>query len=1709
MTLVFDFGVPQISIQVDGIQVQARIQDVEDKPQHACREVTSATPRDNASETSEGDEHVPTVDELAKSFMRAEPDDEIRELEQELEARPEYMQESFASSSDGDEDGSAGMGAPLALPTYLRNILNTALDRLSLAINDIDIEVEDYSTKEDAGSARPSSSSPVSLNFHVHGIAIDSTVAPDTHADPPTTISAGTGRRRMRIEQICARLVSDVDNFVSMSKVSRPASPIIQRSVARGESSAPHESRASILSTYGNEFSLQIQQEDIKHEKEVAHQGDTSTPSIQASLASLQGKDEASAILPTSGSIGLEDSHYTVDEDRFADAASEDEMPDPGARASPSSPFHRASHYAQLSHSDILYDDDDGGMLEYALDNDLFDSRFENDPEVGLFQEQERSCSSEQRDDTPQHHQSLTESGTLDSKLLTVSALGHSFGPQSQMTSMSDLPTVSALGLSIAPPLQTDTSIQASDSDLVPPTSTNSPVVSEQTTIPEHATASQNESQPYQASPVPSVPLVSNDLEESQLFSHDEAESMYMSALSAAPHVPGSWDSSSSSSKSFASEDSVPVHDDMIAGSVLNPIVQEEEGCPTPRPGTPQSAYSSPQVARASTPVALTGVTRQSKLFLSIDEVTVWFPLRLDEQHHDDSNADLAPDASVFNFEPPKLGEDSIFAEMPGSFSNYAHSSSHRRKPSLEASVRKQAHAQHSQSVINTNSSQGKPGFSSSVRIDVGLVAGHMDISTGRIMYALFDRVLSAFTGVPRETEKSKGDKEALSESSKNIEVSIKEVSIAWLENILAESLLGGQSASRFLPLVPAGAILRASLGNIRLSSQARAMESKAKLQIGTFMLASLDQTIVFFQNSKPSSRRSALPHPEQLSHDIEIDYEHGKDHRITVVTRPVKVLFDLLKLDEALSSFGGFSGVLELSSSISSANTVSSPVVSTSHPRPRGVHFGDTPKPTMEVASSHKMVPKIQVQLGEVGFTLKGRSCAVQLQTTSVRVAVRGGNVRLKVSEVKLEGPYTTQDQTGAPLLVDVKSTTLNFLFAPEETDLAKLISMITPSKDPYENNDDILIDTLLRQRRKGSVLRLEVVGVGIRIFDLEELKSFESLGAEMARLSKVTKYLPDDDRPGLLTLASVRQLDAGIAISDQLGDVSIALHSASAAHVGVPALLALEIGQASIKHGNEVLLHELTKVQPHNQLPAIMLRMVGDEMEPVVKAKLFNVCAEYHVSTIMAALGLSDGTADDIALGIAASVATITGASSPKTLSRQSSETSSASDSHPKPLQVDLLLRDCAIGLNPRNLPSKALFVFADAHLGGHQAKQDYSITLELRKASIHVIDDISNLDEAVEHPRSNAPAFTSRWSLELQDMGYCLLSSISAAYVYVNIIGNNDESAQRMDIEFKNELFVLESCADSTQTLIAIINGLQPPMPPSTAEKYRPTIPLQQMMESFTGDALLADDIEEEEFMDNADLVEDEVPTNLEFVGSIYNSQSLPTNEELGDSMLGEDNLEAFVGSGNIRPLGDRGMLESFQEHYEVAEGEIEFNFNNDFFKETEADLQGKARKWDSAKNQYHLTNEFKTPEAPIKLRVRDVNIIWNLYDGYDWQRTRDIINQAVDDVEARAEERRKRAHEEDEEDDFVEEDFLFNSVWIGVPIKDEKGALARRINHDIDDLASETGSYATSTATRSTGATGRPGSATKSKRRLKLKRSKHKKIAFSLMGVSTLR
>jgi autophagy-related protein 2 len=137
------------------------------------------------------------------------------------------------------------------------------------------------------------------------------------------------------------------------------------------------------------------------------------------------------------------------------------------------------------------------------------------------------------------------------------------------------------------------------------------------------------------------------------------------------------------------------------------------------------------------------------------------------------------------------------------------------------------------------------------------------------------------------------------------------------------------------------------------------------------------------------------------------------------------------------------------------------------------------------------------------------------------------------------------------------------------------------------------------------------------------------------------------------------------------------------------------------------------------------------------------------------------------------------------------------------------------------------------------------------------------------------------------------------------------------------------------------------------------------------------------------------------------------------------------------------------------------------------------------------------------------VRDVHIIWNLFDGYDWVHTREVINKAVHEVETKAYERQSRLggqqiYEEEVEDEETIGDFLFNSIYIGIPANRDPGELTRAINEGLNDNATETESVATTAVTATTNRTARPHQP--KAKRLRLNRSKHHKITFELQGIN---
>ncbi|KAF2458188.1 hypothetical protein BDY21DRAFT_284675 [Lineolata rhizophorae] len=1800
VTVPADIYASGIVVDVDGVNVLAtalsddpsKLQRNDSKKRATARRAhrraaAAATPSssdDDAGNDAE-DDHIPTSKDMALSFLQDEPPAERAELAEALhhtqQQQSQLLSESVLSSStddDAEADADAlGTGTGLTLPGFVAAFLQGVADRLQVVIRNVNVQVSMDVPGGGAGVETPAlphkapqQDQRATFDFHVASVEMDGVAA-------ATSSSSSSSE-----EDGMARSGSD----------------------AIGE------------------------EEDLVQSRILA-------PSAAAASMTRSGGDEEGAEGNMAGSGGgsgrmpLEESVLTTDEDRFADVGDEDDdevleaEEGRGERrrvelGEEKAPFYHGLEESQLRESMF----DDNAVLDEVAreDADLVDSRFE-DSELAHSQLSQAPASHKA---SPSGHSDLPGPAYMHASSLSYPQQRRS-GRPSPAGSRSRSPKPASPRP--ASPCSQDVADDDDDGD----NSNTAPSLASTSQhmhppLPPAAGAAKDAGSDTDSS-ASSSSAAEEDLARSRLFSHEEAESMYMSALSragttassAARRVPGGWDSASEGSSEGSEGRAGRKRDaeaeergqmgprrDGVAPREMErqQAPREEAECETPRPRSPVAAGSTAaaseiamgrptieELGSCATASGLgKGALQTAKDVLLIDEVVVWLPGG-DEGEEDEGGSSSAPttdqaQSQVF----PEAS--TTFEDVPGSFSQYAEAGTswrrrasgageqRRRGASLRQSLYKGPAATQQQQQQSTSpklrpapasgggaAPERKPTRKDEFEVEVGAVQLKVDVAAGKLFFQMAQVMQTIMTSEEEEEGERRPEKEKKKAAAAStaemsgeeapdvltaVKIAVREINCSWLER-----LEGVSPTMRNFLRPPAAAysgadpeaILSLNVRGVDVHSKYTATSSSTRVDVSklTFGFPGGHDILCFSAESR--LRTSVRDLREPLEKDVSLSLARSPTRfDLHVNTLPLMLRLDVQRLDDALGAFGGLSGVLELGNSIASNSTLLAPPAPPkqgpppSGSKPRGVRFDNAPPPASPSSQAGPPAQppalKANVRIAGVGIALQGRTCGVSVQTSAVKAVSREKGVGLSIDEIKFSGPQAEDVTAAAPVVVaSVMNTRAEFLFSPEEKDLTRLLEIITPSRDKYENDDDILIDTLVRQRKKGSVLRANAENVSVEVASLQDLQLFNSLGEELAKLSTVTKYLPEDDRPGLLTLGSVANLDVRVAINSLVGTASVDARNFHVAHVTMPSLLAIEVGQVGLwRNEDEELVGEvLPQQQSADRLPMLMARMVGDEMEPTVKLKLFNVCLEYRVETVLALLGLnkdgSGATVEDVVVGMAGSVATITDRQlEPGRLSRQSSG-SSSEDSGPwakKPLHVDVLARDCVLGLNPRDVPAKGLFVLTNTRFAGNvpTGKEGMAGTLEVRKASMLIIDDVGNFVRGTVPPaaRSRADVFGSPQVADLCLRGFVSVNSISAAKASVNVV-ETSEGTKSVDLDLKDDLFVLETCADSTQTLIGILNGLKPPMPPSKELKYRTEVmPVQNMMASFTGDAFeepgdlpsppSSSDEDLALSMDQADTIDDELPTNLEFVGSFYNPGSLPSSEDVGDSML-EDDLAHIASPRRTREIGQRGVLESFQEQYEVAPGAEGLEIDEDFFG-ARSEVQGRARKWDSSTGEYSTRNEFKAAGSPLKVRVRDVHIIWNLFDGYDWTRTRDTIARAVKDVEARAEERRAKrtaALEEELPNEEPVDAYLFGSIWINIPDNQDPAELRRQINHDVDDLVSETESYATTAAMSRTpsGRThtagrGGGGSGGKQGRRLKLERSKRHKITFELKGVS---
>lgn len=1180
------------------------------------------------------------------------------------------------------------------------------------------------------------------------------------------------------------------------------------------------------------------------------------------------------------------------------------------------------------------------------------------------------------------------------------------------------------------------------------------------------------------------------DLTQSKYFSHDEAESMYMSALSAT-----SSPINKSSGRSAATTDQ--------SAHVLEPVIGTEPSLAAiESPEAPVAVESSfmgtnnanldqdiaPETQTEPSPLHTDKLDQCSKRLLRINEVQLRFPSKSQvDLHANEQQAEVGS----------RISTNLNVGRVPSN--THSISSSHARGLSANSVYGvPQAHKVGIEDQITHQASVRD------IEID-------LDINLCHILLKSFTQLAPVFSAPQGQTEIT------TKATDLHLKVLVHSITMNLMESVPEYSAMSTQQApteSTFSVRGDSIPLLQLQVLKAQLSAVLREGKVDRSFSVHRFALYRESEKILSFfdpatlQDSVVASSVILVPD------DITICQ---LNNRVDFSTKPMRIALDLIVLDEVLSRSGGLSSLLELGNSVASAQD-HEPRVSSSTSRRRSVRFDDTETYTGPPQTDNGL--KLNMRISGVLLDLIGSQSSMQIKSSSVKLVYRSGKLRANISSISLRGPVVRGDASSELVNLRLRDIQLAYLDTPEEDDLDRLLQLLVPSKEKYEQDDDIMVDTLLRQRRKGGVMRLAVQHVELSTNGLAWTQRLTQLGEEISKLSTVTKYLPEDDRPGILTFGLIEKLTVRVELDKTFGPLKLKANLMEGAHISVPSLMAAQISSFDISKGsNEMLVRELIpNLQESIPMcpPMLMCRFIADEMEPTIKVKLSNACLEYSVPVLLSFTQLAESVQKQLA-------------QDQRPLSPRASEISTSSSEVSelsRNVKLSLTLGDSAVTLQPLGCSASALLLFNDA-IVTHSAKHHTVLArVELRKASIMIIDDTARIGHGTSGADPKLYFDQNHHVQELVKSGFVPVGSISAAATDIKVAEDKTSGVQNVDVEFRNSLIFLETCADSTNTLIQIFGSLSPPSAPSKTAKYRTEIiPLSDMLASFTGNAFVSETGPELGLQIDEEAESTPTPSTLlgkpsnipekasssdeedeTFMNDLYLSQA---EDEQHDQMTESSILSrsSVSDSVHIAPVNITADDEPSASGSIVMHSMIDLRDGHFVHKSS---VGGTAHRWNSSRNTYGMASETRIQQSPLRVRVRDVHIIWNLFDGFDWPNTRDVITQAVRNVEdkALAKQQRRNSHRSpgpDEDDESVVGDVLFNSIYISIPTNRDPRELTNAINMELGDATSETGSYATSTTV--TAAPNKRYSGPRYKpKRLKLNRSKQHKMTFELAGIA---
>ena len=1195
------------------------------------------------------------------------------------------------------------------------------------------------------------------------------------------------------------------------------------------------------------------------------------------------------------------------------------------------------------------------------------------------------------------------------------------------------------------------------------------------------------------------------DLSHSMLFSHEEAASMYYSITSARSRK-DKPELSVSDAAEFPSLTTKPTTTDKVeprlAGSGSSVIGDDHA-----KDSLNHRTLAHHNVdCKLSDNDDLSNGSNIAKQFMYINRAIISIP----GSHNPPTDEEIISKSSLQPLEMDTQASDTN-QEIPGAFSKYAEAGGRRNGRSSKihsTRLRKQTLDGNQGSDPVRGSGNERSHEDQMNRVNIGSVSLDIDMSRGRLLYEVLNQLLSSISagGQSDKTRRTR----SMSETTISYELCVDSIILRIIGETAAIASDASNRAKGESHIFEPNKVvlLKMTVTKYAMLSQLTSSAHQVDLSVLDFRFAFENEDIISFDaraRMRTSMRDLKEPQANVLSCSVLIT-ENQAD--IQISTLPVLISLDIHKIDDFLGACGGVGSIIELGTSINSNSTIQR----LSQAERQQLKNMDIQNP---LSAEQKLSTEIKCNARVAGslIALKARSCWMTAKTSAIKLICRSKNLAIQVDEAIISNPEA-ETSIEESTLVHLTNNRIQFLFTPEEADLDQLVALVAPSRGGYETNDDVLLDTLLAQRKRGSLLRTTTSIAKLDIPHLKVVRLFQHLGDELAKLTAVKKYLPAESRPGMLLLVSVEQFDVKSKPLDDIGAVNIQCQKLCIAYVAVPLLLALSVDTLTAKYqNNNDLVREVPGSSVLRNVPMVLACFLGDDLESSLKMKLNNTCCEYSVPIVMAITNvIEEATSEDYYFTAEASTSTMTENASIKSFAKHSSHDSLVS-APSQVLKLSIFFQNCGIGLNPHAADSKGLFVFTNAKFSMDTEGKSKICLLDVSKASFLVIDKVANIkDEASEEwtRRDRIDVAGGKHIEYLCGLGYVSVSTISSAKASVKISDHGKSAALRrsIDVDLKDELFVLETCADSTQTMVEVLSGLKLPSKPSKDARFRTeVVPMQDMMASFSGDAFTEfENAENSEpsFSQEGNMLDDASSEDLEFTESLYDLETVSSTENFNEDFL-HDDLQS-LGTPSTADVSEKSKMKSDVPTLSKSYGneEPDLNFRENYF-DTEGGVSKRGQKRNDKDTDHTSKKKPDYFKSPFTFKLRDVHIIWNLFDGFDWPETRETIATAVKDLEVKAEERRREREKymEPKEEEPVIGDYLFNSIWIDIPPNKNPRDLYGQVNRDVNDRVSETESYATSAVSSSPSRV--PKARIKSKR-LKLGRGRHHKITFELRGVS---